>query len=589
MDEKYHDEMAQRISQGDFRADIPYYRAPFYMYCLGLTYAVFGHSYLIARLVGLVAGALSCVLILLIAESVVSIRAGIIAGILAAFYSMFMYYEAMLLTVWLEIILSLGGMYLLLQWWKRARTAPLAASGLVWGLAAVTRPNLLAFPVAFLIYLYVRTTKPLATKIRSAAVFSGGLAPAILMVFLANLVVGRDRVVIAWNGGINFYLGNNQHADGWSATSPELDPSWWGGYRDAIVIAERDAGHDLKPSEISNYWFRRGLRYVQSNPIGWLGLMAKKLYFLCNNAELSNNQSIVAFRQYSPLLRIPLLGYGLVFSIAILGMIVARSGPPKELLILFVLTYLLPLTLFFIAARYRMPAVPFLIIFSAAGIEWVLANAKAKRWRSLLPALAGVLLLFMGVRTNFYKENFDNQAMMHTSIGNRLSEGGDHPAAIREYQKALSFDRRNLRAINALGSEYVATRQLDAALEVFRQSLAIEPTVDVYSKIGLVYMLQGAVDSAECYLDKAISQDKTHPEAHYYIGMLYANTKRTTLAIEHLEASLQHYPDPKYAQNINLNLGRLYANAGQLEIARKHLQAAGLGPAEIQQILHHGN
>ena len=86
----------------------------------------------------------------------------------------------------------------------------------------------------------------------------------IFSVTLRNYMVGRDRVLIAYQGGINFYLGNNPESDGHSATPvcnvrgiPDFyrhrhgtnlwikDDVWLSGY----YVAEMDRGRNLKPSE----------------------------------------------------------------------------------------------------------------------------------------------------------------------------------------------------------------------------------------------------------------------------------------------------------------------------------------------------
>ena len=70
MDEKYHDQWAQEIAQGNLFGRVPYYRAPAYPYFLGLVYKLFGHSYYIPRLIGIIIGALSCMLIFLTGKEI---------------------------------------------------------------------------------------------------------------------------------------------------------------------------------------------------------------------------------------------------------------------------------------------------------------------------------------------------------------------------------------------------------------------------------------------------------------------------------------------------------------------------------------
>jgi predicted membrane-bound mannosyltransferase len=86
MDEKYHDEWAQEIAQGDLFARAPFYRAPAYPFLLGAIYTVIGHGYYAPRLIGILIGALSVVIIYLIGSVIYSHRIGLLAALLAGFY-----------------------------------------------------------------------------------------------------------------------------------------------------------------------------------------------------------------------------------------------------------------------------------------------------------------------------------------------------------------------------------------------------------------------------------------------------------------------------------------------------------------------
>ncbi|MFZ5979691.1 MAG: hypothetical protein ACOYVF_03585 [Candidatus Zixiibacteriota bacterium] len=78
----------------------------------------------------------------------------------------------------------------------------------------------------------------------------------ILPVTIRNYIVADDTVFIAWQGGYNFYIGNNRDADGYSASVPGIFPTWNSAYREQVVIAEKSMGRGLKKSEVSDFWYR---------------------------------------------------------------------------------------------------------------------------------------------------------------------------------------------------------------------------------------------------------------------------------------------------------------------------------------------
>ena len=107
MDAAYHDEWARAIADGETFIEGPYFRAPLYPWFLGGVYTLFGHNYLIPRLIQAGIGAISCVLLYLIGRDTLGRPVGFIAGMAAATYWMLVYYDAELLLVPLVVALDL--------------------------------------------------------------------------------------------------------------------------------------------------------------------------------------------------------------------------------------------------------------------------------------------------------------------------------------------------------------------------------------------------------------------------------------------------------------------------------------------------
>jgi len=587
MDEKYHDEWAQEIAEGHLFERIPFYRAPAYPYFLGLIYCIFGHGYYFPRLIGIIIGSLSCILIYLVGKEMFSHKIGVLSALLACFYGMLLYFDSMLLTTYLEVFFCLLAMFILLKWLKNRATSKIILSGVFWGLASITRPNFLIFIPIFAIYVFITFKRESVKKrLNYVVLLIIGMIPTILTVMLINILVGRDSVLLAWNGGVNFYLGNNQFADGWTATSPEIDATWWGGYKDAIIIAEREVGRNLLPSQVSNYWFNRGFNYIFSKPFDWAALMIKKIYLLFNVFEISNNQSILAFRKFSPLLRIPLLNFGMIIALSIWGFITSPRGKNKTLIFLFLLAYAFSIVIFFVPGRYRMPLIPFLLIFASYTVFWIIQRFKQrKKQRQIVLSIIAITAMIIFVNTDFYGTHIVDYSEIHASIGDRFFASGNYSKAIEEYKTALTYNSKNIDAINALGNTCMMLGRHNDAIRLFRQSLNIEKNVDALCKLGIICSQLGRSKNAEAYLNDAVALDSTNPEVYYYTGMHYAYYKNPRAAIKNLEISLQYYPDPQYVNSIHYNLGKLYLEIGNINGAKKHLLQAGVEYRDVSQLL----
>lgn len=572
MDEKYHDEWAQEIATGKLFEKTPFYRAPGYPYFLGLIYTVFSKGYFTPRLVGIIIGALSCILVFFVGKEIFSYKTGVLAGLLSSFYGMLMYFDSMLLSVYLEIFFCLLGLFWMLRWLKTQKNLYILIAGGFWGLATIVRPNFLIFVPVFALYvLFHYKSESLSKRLKTIGLFISGIVPFVIAVMTVNLIAGKDTVILAWNGGINFYFGNNPSANGWSATSPEIDATWWGGYRDAIVIAEKEMGQELRPSQVSNYWFRRGLDHTFSQPFSWIRLMVKKTYLFFNSYEVSNNQSIWSFREFSPLLHIPLLNYGLILTLAVLGIITSAAKKNTRIISLFIISYGFSIVLFFVTARYRMPIVPFLLIFSSYTIFWFIQKVKERNLKKTVFALVAVIVVFALCSTDLYGTHVLNKSLIHVSFGNRYFEKGNFDKAIEEYKESLIHNPNNVDALCALGNTYMMVGRQNEAVDLYRKSLGIRTSIDALCKLGIIHSLQGRADSARFYLTTAIVEDSTNPEAFYYLGMHYANSRKPQNAIHNLELALMHYPEPRYTRNIHYNLGKLYIKIGRVDEARKHL------------------
>jgi tetratricopeptide (TPR) repeat protein len=143
-------------------------------------------------------------------------------------------------------------------------------------------------------------------------------------------------------------------------------------------------------------------------------------------------------------------------------------------------------------------------------------------------------------------------------MGNRYFDAGDYEKAIAEYHKALICKPGNISALNALANTYLALRQKDKAVLLFKESIHMKRNVDAFSKLGIICFQEGMIDSAQYYFAQAITVDSTNPQIYYYIGMTYAIDRKPHKAIENLDFALKLYPDPKYLTDIHYNLGKLY-------------------------------
>jgi len=160
-----------------------------------LIYAVFGNGYFIPRLIGIIIGALSCVLIYFVGKEMFSYKIGALAGLLACFYGMLIYFDSMLLTVYLEIFFCLFGLFWLLRWLRTQKNIHILIAGGFWGLVTIVRPNFLIFVPVLALYVLLHYKKEsLNRRLKTIGLFVSGIVPFVVAVMTINIVAGKDTV-----------------------------------------------------------------------------------------------------------------------------------------------------------------------------------------------------------------------------------------------------------------------------------------------------------------------------------------------------------------------------------------------------------
>lgn len=564
MDPRYHDDWARRIAGGDLTFDGPFFRAPFYAYLLGGLYAISGGSIAFARAAQLAMGVVTVVLVMRIGRRTLGERASVIAGAIAAVYPLALRYEGDLILEGTFMVLAMAGLLQQLRTLDHPSRRGWFATGLLFGLAAITRPNILAYVVVLpLVNAFSRDRRGAgksALRARTEAAFIAlGLILAIAPVTLHNLVVGHDFVPISTQGGVNFYIGNNPRSDGFTAIVPGTRATWWGGHDDAVALAEQAHKRPLRPSEVSDYWKEEGLKFIRGEPMRAAALFVRKIYLFWWGAEISNNEHIYFLRRYSLPLRLLLwhhgvyMPFGLVGPLALVGMGLAirRLGYRVVPLIAFVATYMLSIVLFFVCARFRLPVVPILLLFAA--------YAALALWRRPRPrtAVIAVPVLMIALNADPYGLQpavFGSQALSFLDLGVYYMTKGNPAKAEEMLDEAAQLDPGNPGPHAWLGRIALERGDLGEAEAELRLATRGDPVLfrDVVTQaqrdLGRLALQAGWPDRALAVYRAALVLNPEDAEAEAGAGVAAAAIGDTSAALAHLAHALELDPDQTMAR-----------------------------------------
>lgn len=503
VDNFYHHHWAQVIAGGEVIGDTTYFRAPLYIWCLSSLYAVFGDGLWVGRLFGLAIGLGSVYMTYRIGRRLVSPAVGIVAGLIHALFPIAIYFESELLLDPLFTLLLQFAVYRALGWWQSKGIWLFVSSGLLFGLASICRPTALVWVVV--LALLPPVLYGWRSGMQRAALFLGGVLLVIAPITIRNIAVAGDPVMIASQAGVNFYIGNNDSADGLTASLPEpLGHNWR--IADVVYIAEKELGRELTPGEVSGYWNGHTLEWIWRNPGRFTALYLKKIYFSFSNREISNNRDLPLFFSRVALLKYNPLGFGVVFGFGLVGaFLLWRQNSSARWLAVTVLLAVLAGALFFFSSRFRLPLLPWFFVFAAAGgvSIWNRRGNMAKLVTPIAVLLVGGLFSYTPLVA------LPSSSMVQSALvrGSHYYAAGHYELAREWYTAARDADEAFPEVNLDLGTTFLRLGEADSARYFFERELAFHPDRAAgYANLASLYLVDGNPSRARQYASEALAR-----------------------------------------------------------------------------------
>lgn len=481
---------AANFLNGEGEAQRAFTCSPLYLYYWLAVAKVFGGSLHAGRIVQLVAGALNCTLIALIGKTLFDWRAGLLAGLCAAFYLPFIAHDGTFVAGTWVVLLNLASIACL-QWDRRRPGAGLLLGALALGLSACARPNgLLLAPFFACFALHPRRAAGATWRsvALSATLFMALVVIPPALITLRNYRVQHDFVPVMSDGGVVAYIGNNELCSGFMLTWPryedlyfmlpgEVDPT----HRIAHDVAEREMGRRLKPSEAAAYFTSEALRFIRERPAGWLWLAVRKLGYTWTGYEAHDVAS--AFDAQDALRGRHFPGFSLVGALGLVGAVWFRRRwldllPLAGLLF----TYTVTGMLFTVVARYRLPMVPALLWLGAGLVVAVVDAARQRRWKAVVPAALGAAVLLSAM-------SYRNYPMLALDAQYRVERDHLGPAEGAIRGRRLDKAREQLEATIAARPPFAVTCRAHGLMAIVCEAMGDRALADKHRAIGRGYVV----------------------------------------------------------------------------------------------------
>jgi 4-amino-4-deoxy-L-arabinose transferase-like glycosyltransferase len=377
---------------------------PLYSYYLAGVYGIFGADAGLVRTIQLFIGIGNCLVFYGLGRELGGRWVGRLSALMVALYGPLVFLESQLLAPVLTVPLCTGAFWCFLAATNRNKPILLLPAGGLLGLAMMARPNLGIILVVGAVFLLVRIK---TWKLRgiSLGLAAAGLVLGLSPSWIHNWSGGEDFVPVSTSGGHSFYIGNNPGAPGVYYAPRELGVSFSShkAYQEGFTTAaERAEGKKLTPSEVSSYWFGRGLDFWAENPGKALSLVGRKALLSVHGEEMAIHHPYAFGRDLAPWLGY-LLSFAIIFPFAVLGVLQWRRG---SLLAWSTLAYLATLVVFYVADRYRICALAMLVPLAALGMVELLERFKSGSRRRIGLALGALCLSFGITQTPILPDSY---------------------------------------------------------------------------------------------------------------------------------------------------------------------------------------
>lgn len=605
MDPLYNDYWARGIVTGDWTPpegypdplipSTPHGRPPGYPWFLAAVYFVTGGSYLAPRLIQMALGLTNAALMFFLGRALFGRAVGLIASAFMATYWVFVHFEGEITYPAVSLFVLMVFMLSLVRWARRPTIPGALVAGLLFGLYGLFRPNVFLFgPVLVAWFWWVLGGRPAFRRwFAMSAVLTVATVAAIAPALIRNLVVAGDFVFLSSYGGVNLWVGHNDDTDCVTPKIPGLKDfagfEDWSCFHYPLIVRGlgRKLGKpDLKFSEANTWFYQQGRSYILRHPIKTIGHTITKALIFWGPTETTNDKVLHWVKRKSTVLRW-LPGFPAVFALFGIGLTLfvrdwrrgRFAGAPQgrlnlqiaAMLALFILVYCISVIIYFVAGRYRMPVIPFLLLFGAYGVHGVWRMAQAAEYRRAGAwALAGLGLFAVdSIQFHSYQPDL---AIWHQHRAKAFEQAGYLDSAVAEVHKELEVNPHYADGWNFLGKLLEKQGLVDESMEAYRKTLEHDPNNALaLNNLGYLLAEKGADDEAlQCY-QKALEVNPLLTLAYNNRGNLLKKLGRPDEALDDYAKALEIDPSDRFA---DYNMGDALAALGRHEEALAHYRRA---------------
>jgi 4-amino-4-deoxy-L-arabinose transferase-like glycosyltransferase len=520
MDSQEYDRWAREIAAGNWAGTGVFFQAPLYPYILAVLYKIFGPILDVVYLFQIAVAVAGIYALYRAGKALSDEKTGLWAAALGALYGGFFFYDVQVQKESLAVAIVCFLLWILAEARRKQQFRLWLLAGVLCGFLGLLRENaLLVAPV--LLILAFRPGSRAGRIVRSAGAFILGLFLVLAPVALRNGIIGGSFLPTTFQGGINFYIGNNARAGGtYQSIVPGKEIPYYE-RTEPIRLAEQETGRKLTAAQVSRFWLRKSLSWIRQKPWDYLKLQFKKFVMFWSWYEWPDTVDYYYIRQKSWVLGSLAIGFGTLSILAALGLVLLG----KRVLgfspaLIFLAAWLVSTVAFFLFSRYRLPAVPCLILFASQPFRRFFDAFKQRRKPEAALVAAGIVIAFAAPMAVSFKPRLD---LVHYNLAVIYDQKGNIQDAARHYREALIENPKDFLSCLNLGIIEAKQGRWQEALQWYEKAAALEPKLEgAHINMANVYIILGKIPEAEAALERALAINPLSVEALHSQSILAA-------------------------------------------------------------------
>jgi len=562
-DMHFYNDWALRILHGQWTDYKAFYGLPLYPYFLAALYKLCGYSPFVPACLQAVADSATATILFRLASYLLkdepvaaaiafrklNLSRGNLVGFVAAgawcCYTPSQAYSSILMPTGLAVFVF---WFVVMEVIRREATPPawtVLLLGLLIGFTAMAIATTLFLIPLLVLALFFKwnnwTSRALGRSAFLGIVLLSGVALGTMPCWVHNYFIARDPVLLSAHSGVNFWIGNNPVANGYPKMPPGLHAGQEAMLQDSIKVAERDSGHELKRADVSRYWSAKANNYIRANPVAVLRLSGIKAANFWNSFQYDDLSIITNLRLQGVLP--PGLRFGLIAALALgAAPLLLFSLAKSRWVIAAVLLHMASLLSVFVTERYRLAAVPGLILLASLGAYLLWDNFCSRRRQA-----AALQLAILAAATAFVSIRRDDPSLWALdpyNSGWQALESGNYPLAQQKLDLAYRYVPTNAEVNFALGNLQLEQGNPVAAKPFYATTLRLDPEHEgAWNNLGVLALNERRWQLAAKFFAGALKVSPNDPKTHFLLARANFELGRYAEANEQLASALRAKPD----------------------------------------------